>query len=258
MTRQNGERGVVIGRASTGDARKSDQYGGKDKLSHAGIHMQIDPKGKSHGRDGFDTSGLAKHGHCAHHHPMEPTDPNLLGKLLIAMPDMGDPRFDKSVIYICAHSRDGAMGLIVNKPQTKLRFSKLLEQLNIPMQSAVSDVRIHYGGPVEVARGFVLHTSDYRSETGTLDVDGHIGMTATRDVLEEIARGEGPRTSLLALGYAGWGAGQLENEIAHNGWLTADPTDAIVFGRANEHKWTAALKTLGIDPLLLSSTAGHA
>jgi putative transcriptional regulator len=174
------------------------------------------------------------------------------------MPDMGDPRFDKSVIYICAHSKEGAMGLIVNKPQIKLRFSKLLEQLDIPATSEVTGVRVYYGGPVETMRGFVLHTNEYRSEMGKLEVDGHNGMTATRDVLEDIARGAGPETSLLALGYAGWGAGQLENEIAHNGWLTCDPTDAIIFGGANPEKWTEALKVLGIDPLLLSSTAGHA
>lgn len=189
---------------------------------------------------------------------MQPTDANLLGKLLIAMPDMGDPRFEHSVIYICAHSAEGAMGLIVNKPQSQLRFSKLLEQLDISVAGDVRDVRIHYGGPVEGARGFVLHTNDYRSEAGTLDVDGHIGMTATIDVLEDIAKGDGPETSMLALGYAGWGGGQLEAEIVQNGWLTCDPTDAIVFGRANEHKWTAALKILGIDPLMLSSTAGRA
>ena len=189
---------------------------------------------------------------------MQPTDANLLGKLLIAMPDMGDRRFEHSVIYICAHSKEGAMGLILNKPQSKLRFSKLLEQLDISVDGDVKDVRIHYGVPVEMARGFVLHTSDYRSEMGALDVDGRIGMTATIDVLEDIAKGDGPATSMLALGYAGWGAGQLEGEIMRNGWLTCDPTDAIVFGRANEHKWTAALKILGVDPLMLSSTAGHA
>ena len=189
---------------------------------------------------------------------MQPTDANLIGKLLIAMPDMGDPRFEHSVIYICAHSKEGAMGLIVNKPQSKLRFSNLMEQLDISVDGDVKDVLIHYGGPVELARCFVLHTSDYRSEMGTLDVDERIGMTATIDVLEDIANGDGPATSMLALGYAGWGAGQLEGEIMRNGWLTCDPTDAIVFGRANEHKWTAALKILGVDPLMLSSTAGHA
>ena len=189
---------------------------------------------------------------------MDTTDPNLCGKLLIAMPDMGDPRFAHSVVYLCAHSDEGAMGLIVNKPQIGLRFSDLLDQLEIPRSDAARDIRVHFGGPVEHARGFVLHTLDYRSETGTLDVTDHIGMTATLDVLEDIAGGGGPATSMLALGYAGWGPGQLESEIAQNGWLTCDARDDILFGRANEHKWTAALKLLGIDPVLLSSTAGHA
>lgn len=189
---------------------------------------------------------------------MEPTEPNLSGKLLIAMPDMGDPRFAHSVIYLCAHSDEGAMGLIVNKPQTGLRFANLLEQLEIATHGRVRDVRVHYGGPVEGTRGFVLHTLDYRSEAGTLEVDEAIGMTATLDVLVDIARGEGPTTSMLALGYAGWGAGQLEAEIAQNGWLTCDAREEILFGCANEHKWTAALKVLGIDPVLLSADAGRA
>ena len=189
---------------------------------------------------------------------MDATDPDLSGKLLIAMPDMGDPRFAYSVVYMCAHSDEGAMGLIVNKPQPEIRFSKLLEQLGIERTDKTRDIRVHFGGPVEHARGFVLHTMDYRSETGTLEVDDHVGMTATMDVLEDIARGAGPSTSMLALGYAGWGPGQLESEIAQNGWLTCDARDDILFGRANEHKWTAALKVLGIDPVLLSSTAGRA
>ncbi|MEY1554021.1 YqgE/AlgH family protein [Yoonia sp. R2331] len=189
---------------------------------------------------------------------METTESNLCGKLLIAMPDMGDPRFAHSVIYMCAHSDDGAMGLIVNKPQTEIRFAALLEQLDIDRAPQARDIRVHFGGPVEMARGFVLHTLDYRSETGTLDVDDDIGMTATLDVLEDLARGKGPETSMLALGYAGWGPGQLEDEIAQNGWLSCDARQDIVFGRANEHKWTAALKVLGIDPVLLSPTAGHA
>ena len=193
-----------------------------------------------------------------HHRDMKPTDSNLCGKLLIAMPDMGDPRFAHSVVYICAHAEDGAMGLIVNKPQTEIRFSALLEQLDIARAPDARDIRVHFGGPVEMARGFVLHTLDYRSETGTLDVDDGIGMTATLDVLEDLAKGRGPETSMLALGYAGWGPGQLEDEIAQNGWLSCDARSDIVFGRANEHKWTAALKVLGIDPVLLSSTAGRA
>lgn len=189
---------------------------------------------------------------------MKTTDSNLSGKLLIAMPDMGDPRFAHSVIFLCAHSKDGAMGLIVNKPQSAIRFSTLLDQLEISRAPDVKEIRVHFGGPVEMSRGFVLHSLDYRSEVGTLEVDGQIGMTATLDVLEDMARGKGPQTALLALGYAGWGPGQLEDEIGQNGWLTCDLRSEIIFGRANEHKWTAALKVLGIDPVLLSSTAGHA
>ncbi len=188
---------------------------------------------------------------------MTETD-SLAGKLLIAMPDMGDPRFSQSVVYMCAHAEDGGMGLIVNKPQTDIRFSDLLQQLDIECAPGVRDIRVHFGGPVDHARGFVLHTSDYRSEAGTLQVDDHIGMTATLDVLEDIGRGKGPKTSMLALGYAGWAPGQLESEIAQNGWLVCEPRDDIVFGRANEHKWMAAMKVMGIDPLLLSSTAGRA
>ncbi len=203
-------------------------------------------------------NALAPRAAPPHHEGMKPTDSNLCGKLLIAMPDMGDPRFAHSVVYMCAHSEDGAMGLIVNKPQTEIRFSALLEQLGIDRAPGARDIRVHFGGPVEMARGFVLHTLDYRSETGTLDVDDGIGMTATLDVLEDLARGKGPDTSMLALGYAGWGPGQLEDEIARNGWLSCDARSDIIFGRANEHKWTAALKVLGVDPVLLSSTAGRA
>jgi len=183
---------------------------------------------------------------------------SLSGSLLIAMPGMGDPRFDQAVIYLCAHSEDGAMGLIVNKPAPEVTFSDLLEQLEIDAGPQTRDIRIYYGGPVEGGRGFVLHTSDYASEGATLPVDDEVGLTATLDVLEELARGRGPRSSLLALGYAGWGPGQLEGEIAENGWITCAARSDIVFGRANDHKWTAALKSIGVDPLLLSDEAGHA
>ncbi|WP_342078073.1 YqgE/AlgH family protein [Yoonia sp. SS1-5] len=183
---------------------------------------------------------------------------DLTGKLLIAMPDMADPRFAQTVVYMCAHSDDGGMGLIVNKPQMEVRFSELLDQLGIEPAKGLRDIRVHFGGPVDHARGFVLHTADYRSEMGTLQVDDNIGMTATMDVIEDLARGVGPDTSILALGYAGWGPGQLEDEIAQNGWLICDPSEDILFGRANEHKWKAALGVLGIDPILLSSTAGRA
>lgn len=183
---------------------------------------------------------------------------DLTGKLLIAMPDMGDPRFEKSVIYMCAHAREGAMGLIVNKPTPEIRFTELLEQLSIDEGELATDVRVHYGGPVETGRGFVLHTADYASGAGTMEVAAGIAMTATLDILEDIAMGAGPKRSMLGLGYAGWGPGQLEGEIAQNGWLVADATDDILFGRAAEHKWTAALKVLGIDPLMLSSSGGSA
>lgn len=185
-------------------------------------------------------------------------DTDLTGKLLIAMPDMGDPRFDRAVIYLCAHSDEGAMGLIVNKPQTEIRFSQLLEQLEIPKSDSVRDIRVHFGGPVDHARGFVLHTRDFSSEAGTLFVDDHIGMTATLDVLEQLASGGGPQASMLALGYSGWGPGQLEGEISRNGWLIGEPRDDIVFGRANDLKWSAALKVIGVDPIMLSSEAGRA
>lgn len=194
----------------------------------------------------------------AHLGRMVEINSDLSGKLLIAMPDMTDPRFAQSVVYMCAHSEEGAMGLIVNKPQPKLRFGNLLEQLNITKSDGVRDIRVHFGGPVEMSRGFVLHTTDYWSETGTMDVDEGIGMTATLDVLEDIAKGEGPVTSMLALGYAGWAPGQLESEIAENGWLVCEARNDILFGRANEHKWQAALKVLGVDPLMLSASGGRA
>lgn len=189
---------------------------------------------------------------------MEQDFPSLIGQLLIAMPGMSDPRFDHSVIYMCAHSAEGAMGLIVNKPTPDVRFADLLEQLSIPVGDAAQSIRIHYGGPIETGRGFVLHSDDYEGGPGTLQVDAGVAMTATLDVLEDIAQGNGPARSMLALGYAGWGPGQLEGEIAANGWLTAQAPADILWGRASEHKWTAALKVLGIDPVMLSATGGRA
>ena len=180
------------------------------------------------------------------------------GKLLIAMPGMSDPRFEKSVIFVCAHSDEGAMGLIINKPAEDLRFSDMLEQLSITPALVNRDVPVHFGGPVEHGRGFVLHTADYLSNTSTLEVDGQFGMTASLDILEDIARGKGPAASVMALGYAGWGPGQLENEIAQNGWLTCDATPQIVFATEADDKWEAALKTLGVDALTLSAAAGRA
>lgn len=187
----------------------------------------------------------------------EPID--LTGKLLIAMPGMGDPRFDRSVILMCAHSGDGAMGLIVNKPVPELGFRDLLKQLSVPGADAPqAEIRVHFGGPVEHGRGFVLHTDDYAARGTTLKVGGGFGMTATLDILEHIAGGDGPAQALLALGYSGWGPGQLEGEIARNGWLTAEASPEIVFSADNGSKWGRALKTLGVDPILLSAEAGRA
>ncbi|MBK5927826.1 hypothetical protein CCR87_10880 [Rhodobaculum claviforme] len=185
---------------------------------------------------------------------------SLTGKLLIAMPGMADPRFDKSVILMCAHSSREAMGLIVNKPAPGLDLADLLEQLGIEADADCAGTRVRLGGPVEHARGFVLHSTDYGANTSTLEIDARFGMTATLDVLEDIARGAGPARAMLMLGYAGWGPGQLEDEIAQNGWLTADAdADAdLVFGDDDAGKWARALALLGIDPLVLSSAAGHA
>lgn len=183
---------------------------------------------------------------------------DLSGKLLIAMPGMSDPRFDKSVIFMCAHSEDGAMGLIVNQPAVDLMFDDLLEQLEIPMSEPDLPTEIHVGGPVEHGRGFVLHSSEYEIEDTTLRVDDHFSMTATLQILEDMAFRRGPKKALLALGYSGWAPGQLEGEIAHNGWLTAEASHEIVFEADNSQKWEMALATLGIDPLTLSASAGRA
>lgn len=186
----------------------------------------------------------------------KPTD--LTGKLLIAMPEMGDPRFDHSVVYICAHSSDGAMGLIINKPADDVNLTDLLDQLSIDEGPDTRNIRVHYGGPVEHGRGFVLHSADYISDVSTLKVDGRFGMTATLDILEDLARGGGPHHALMALGYAGWGPNQLETELQQNGWLVCDAEPELVFATANADKWVGALGLLGIDPLMLSASAGRA
>jgi putative transcriptional regulator len=183
---------------------------------------------------------------------------DLTGKIIIAMPALGDPRFALSVVLICAHSKDGAMGLILNKPLSDLNFSQLLTQLNIPRAPAGRDIRVHFGGPVERGRGYVLHSADFTSGTATMTIPGGYGMTATLDILEAIAQGRGPSQAVLALGYAGWGAGQLETEIRRNDWLTAELTEDLAFAPDNAAKWTRALKSLGVDPVMLSSAAGRA
>ena len=173
-------------------------------------------------------------------------------------PGMGDPRFEKAVILICAHSAEGSMGLIVNKPASGVDVVDLLQQLNIPKAEAGREIRVHFGGPVEHGRGFVLHSGDYSGSDTTLQVDERFGMTATLDVLEELASGHGPSSAILMLGYSGWGEGQLEDEIMRNGWLTCDATPELVFALDSDAKWTKAVQSLGIDPTGLSAAAGRA
>lgn len=183
---------------------------------------------------------------------------DLAGSILIAMPNMADPRFERSVIVVCAHSAEGAMGLIVNKPAPDLSFAGLLDQLEIPRAAGGRDIRVHLGGPVERGRGFVLHSRDYDAGRATMGVAGRFGMTATQDVLQALAQGAGPESALLALGYSGWGPGQLEAEIARNDWLTYPAPAELVFSADDGGKWSGVLRHMGIDPLSLSATAGRA
>ncbi|RYH01392.1 DUF179 domain-containing protein [Salipiger sp. IMCC34102] len=181
---------------------------------------------------------------------------SLTGRLLIAMPDMDDPRFARSVVFLCEHSDDGAMGLIVNKPLDGVNFAAVLEQMEIT-PGAPRDVAVRFGGPVERQRGFVLHGDDYTSAQSTARIAPGFCLTATRDVLEALGEGAGPASCVLTLGYAGWAEGQLEREIAANGWLVGDADPALVFGEARA-MWSGALARLGINPLLLSAEAGRA
>jgi putative transcriptional regulator len=186
------------------------------------------------------------------------------GQMLIAMPSMGDERFSRSVIYVCAHSTEGAMGIVVNQPAANISFPDLLVQLDvIPAADLIqlpsgAGVAVLKGGPVDTQRGFVLHSSDFYIENSTLPIDDGICLTATLDILKAIARGTGPRNAILALGYAGWAPGQLENEIQHNGWLHCSADPELIFGPDTGGKYTLALKKIGIDLGMLSSEAGHA
>ncbi len=194
------------------------------------------------------------------------SDPvSLEGQLLIAMPSMTDPRFLRSVIYMCAHSDEGAMGLIVNQTSNNLSFADLLDRLEIFPEDEegadygiVPELPVHIGGPVESGRGFVLHSSDYFVEDSTLPIQSDICLTATLEILRALAAGTGPRHAILALGYAGWSPGQLESEIQANGWLTCPATSEIVFAGGHEEKYDRALAQLGINPSHLVADAGHA
>ena len=180
----------------------------------------------------------------------------LTGQLLVAMPGLADPRFARSVIYMCAHNADGAMGLVLNKTIESLTFPDLLSQLGIVGAGGGIPIRVHFGGPVESGRGFVLHSADYVQDA-TMVVDGAVALTATIDILKAIAQGSGPKQRLLALGYSGWGAGQLDAEIKANGWLNVPADDELVFGPDLDGKWLRAMKKIGIDPIMLTDAAGH-
>ena len=187
------------------------------------------------------------------------------GQMLIAMPSMGDERFARSLIYVCAHSSEGAMGIVVNQPAAHITFPDLLVQLEvvgapdlIQLPPHAGEVKVLKGGPVETSRGFVLHSADFFIENSTLPIDDGICLTATLDILKAIARGDGPRSAVLALGYAGWAPGQLENEINQNGWLHCNADSELIFGQDMDGKYKQALSKIGIDLGMLSSEAGHA
>src|SRR3974390_1993802 len=187
------------------------------------------------------------------------------GQMLIAMPSMRDERFSRSLIYVCAHSSEGAMGIVVNQMAGNINFPDLLVQLEvipatdlIQLPPRAETVKVLKGGPVETGRGFVLHSADFFIENSTLPIDEGICLTATLDILKAIARGDGPASAILALGYAGWAPGQLETEIQANGWLHCAPDAEVIFGTDIGGKYERALKKIGIDLGMLSSEAGHA
>ena len=218
--------------------------------------LRMDPEGKGPGDASRKLVGI---GHNVS------TRGYLDGQLLIAMPVMGDPRFERSVIYLCAHSSEGAMGIMVNRAAGSIDFPELLVQLNIinkaeqiKLPGNAEGMKVLRGGPVDTGRGFVLHSSDFYIENATLKIADEICLTATIDILKAIAKGQGPKHAILALGYAGWAPGQLENEIQENGWLHCDADPDLIFGDDIEEKYARALRKIGIDPGMLSNEAGHA
>lgn len=181
----------------------------------------------------------------------------LTGQLLIAMPQLQDTRFERSVIYMCVHNQDGAMGLMVNRLSEEMTFPDLLEQVGVELKSKSVSMPVHIGGPVDTGMGFVLHTSDYE-QANTIKVDERISLTHTVEILKDIAEGHGPRQAMLALGYAGWGAGQLDGEIHENSWLNVPADESLIFDDAQQDKWKRSIAKLGFDISLLSGEAGHA
>jgi putative transcriptional regulator len=181
----------------------------------------------------------------------------LTGQLLIAMPAIEDPRFEQSVILVCAHTDEGAMGIVLNRPLPTLSFEALLQQLDVEPTPPARQIRLCEGGPVDHGRGFVLHTSDWKGD-GSLEVADDLALTASLDILHEIAVGRGPKEGLLALGYASWGPGQLDQEMQDNVWLSAPAKHDVLFDDAYDTKWRRAMAILRIDPILLSGAVGHA
>jgi len=181
----------------------------------------------------------------------------LEGQLLVATPSIGDDRFARTVIYMCAHDREHALGLVINRKLGSITFPQLLSQLEIKVAKPVRDIVVHSGGPVEDGRGFVLHSADYVQES-TLIISETVALTATVDILKAIALGQGPSHSLLAIGCAGWGAGQLEHEIQMNGWLHTEADDELIFNTELSQKWSRAMSKIGVDVSMLSSDVGHA
>ena len=183
---------------------------------------------------------------------------SLAGKLLVAMPRIGDPRFDRTVIMMCAHTEEHAMGLVINKPKDELTLGDVLDHLGISVAPEMAPLNVLDGGPVRPDRGYVLHSEDFTAADGTQDVAPGIRLTATRDVLEAVGGENAPQRFVLALGCSGWGAGQLEDELKQNAWLVVDANDAIVFDDAHDDKWARAIKTLGFEPSQLAGDAGRA
>lgn len=181
----------------------------------------------------------------------------LTGKLLIAMPHLESPYFQQSVIYVCGHDETGAMGIIINKPLLTVTFKDLLEQLEIEFSHEVPDLSIYYGGPIEIGRGFVLHTTDYLVDSSTI-VDKNLALTATLDILKAIATHQGPHSMIIALGYVGWGAYQLEQELQNNGWIVIDGNADLIFEKDVDNIWKIAMASIGINPSNISIDFGHA
>jgi putative transcriptional regulator len=216
----------------------------------------MNPEGKRHGDIGRKVTSIGDDASSQGY---------LDGRLLVAMPVMGDPRFERSVIYLCAHSAEGAMGIMVNRPAGSIDFPQLLMQLNIinkteeiKLSGSAETMKVLSGGPVDTGRGFVLHSSDYFIANATLKINEGVCLTTTVDILKAIAKGNGPKHAILALGYAGWRPGQLETEIQENGWLHCDADADLIFGDDVDEKYDRALRKIGIDPGMLSNEAGHA